>query len=392
MAISKWRKPIYRQTGGTTSIDPVTGQPILNVQPGKDALQEHVNTPAGAITTSTEPDQIIKDVLKDSTTYDPQYYGGDTVASLDPATIASFNTKIQAAKDRQGILADREAGYRKYLTPEYQQQAYDRGQSAGLTAAFGAGGRGSASAIQAATLGAEEAARKAYDSGLEGLSNVASELTQSGELERGVGQERRQYIQEKINEDIKKWNFTQLAPEQQRQRLIEYATALKAIQEGNVQSGGGGGGGGFNDILNTALTAVSTLQGNGFDPVEFFQSLFRAEGGPVYKAGGGMIYRQLGGGIGEMGMEGQGGIGSDPMMSEPTMAPPAAPMMPEPAPMSPTEGIAGADMGPEMGALEMEYEEPKSELDMVEDQLRAVAAASGGNIKITRKVKKGGSK
>ena len=40
----------------------------------------------------------------------------------------------------------------------------------------------------------------------------------------------------------------------------------------------------------------------------------------------------------------------------------------------------------------MEYEEPKSELDMVEEQLRQVAAASGGNIKITRKVKKGGSK
>ena len=224
------------------------------------------------------------------------------------------------------------------------------------------------------------------------MSNVASELTQSGELERGVGQERRQYIQEKINEDIKKWNFTQLAPEQQRQRLIEYATALKAIQEGNVQSGGGGGGGGFNDILNTALTAVSALQGNGFNPVEFFQGLFRAEGGPVYKAGGGMIYRQLGGGIGEMGMEEPGGIGGTPMQ-DPMMSPPVEPpMMPEPAPMSPTEGIAGADMGPEMGALEMEYEEPKSELDMVEEQLRQVAAASGGNIKITRKVKKGGSK
>lgn len=390
--------PIYRQTGGATyTIDPVTGQPALGATPGADAQtvlnKQILEGDVGPTINVDDPTQTIKDVAKIEADpkSQPDFYGGSTVAALDPATLQSFKAREDAERRRQGILQDREATYRKYLTPEYQQQAAQRGAQAATTAAFGAGGRGSGSTQYLATLGAEEAARKAEAAGLEGLSQVATDLGQSGELLSGIGEERRNYIQQQIDEDIKRWNFAQLAPGQLREKLVQLATTLKALETGNVAADAGGGGNVVRDLLNDTFTSIASSVGS--KSANDFLSIFNnlAGGGPVYKAGGGMInYLQAGG---------MGGIAdAEPMAPTPGLPTSPGPGMGQepmmsPSPMEPPAGIAGAEMGGEhMGGLDMEYEEPKSELDIVEDQLRSIAAASGGNIKITRKVKKGGSK
>ena len=71
----------------------------------------------------------------------------------------------------------------------------------------------------------------------------------------------------------------------------------------------------------------------------------------------------------------------DPMMQEAPMAPPAAPP-------APSAGI----MGDPMMEDPMMMEEPKSEIDIIEEKLQVIAMASDGAITIKRKSKKKGSK
>ena len=206
------------------------------------------------------------------------------------------------------------------------------------------------------------------------MTNIAAlrgSLTGGSDIVGQVGDERQDLSQAITDEDIKRFNYAQLSPQEQLNRILGLSAQLQALQQGNVgyeASGSGGIGGIFGNLLGSAL-------GGG--------------GG-----GGGLL-----GGIGSLfgfqdgGMVPQDGMPMDPMAppAGPPGAPLADPMMDSAGPMP----SAAPEMMPKMAEVDQitAIAGPDvSELDKAEGILQGLAAASGGTLKVTRKTKGGKKK
>ena len=247
-----YRKPIYKnmggpvlhhQTGGTVPAT-IPGAVTLPHLPGVEA-HEAVNTAiaggnANVVdTTGKTGEQIRLDALAASANpaLQPDYYGGATVAEFDPQQIEAFRQKEQAAKDFNDLTAKRQGVYESYLDPNSaaQQQAQQSAANVTSGAFYGAGTPGSARGAQATSAAAQQAQQNLEARGLAGLQGVQRDLTGGADILADIGAERQAYVQNVINEDIKRWNFAQLSPQNQIDALLAYANELEA--QGITSSG-----------------------------------------------------------------------------------------------------------------------------------------------------------
>ena len=361
-------------TGAPTTSTAVTpGTPTIPDLPGvasHENLNDSIPGSGPIITASMTPEEITQAYITwaSDPANIPDYYGGATVAEFDPAQIAAFDQKEELAKEQDRLNLERLGTYESWLDPESeaQMQAQQRAaQTAGSTF-YGAGTPGSARSQIAASAAALDAQQGLQSQALSGIEGVQDDLTAGADILSGVGAERRQYVQDVINEDIKRWNFAQLAPQQQWDKLLGLANQLKGMELGTLVDSGGDSVPAWKSILASVAGPVLGDAGSGI--LDAVLGLFN-KGGPVYKQSGGIL-------------------GGDPMMGQ------QPPMQPTPTPPAP-KGIMGNAMPPAMGEtmqMTMVSEEPISEIDKAEGILKGLEASSGGSIKVIRKTKKKGGK
>ena len=382
MSIMRKMKPIYRQEGGTTP-----GAPTLPSLPGVDA-HENLNTSIAAgsgpsIAEGASPEEINKAYIEwaSDPSNIPDYYGGATVAEFDPLQLEAFASKEKTAAQLDELNKQQLDYYQDILSgdSEHLQRAADTAAGTVQSGFYGAGTPGSARGQFASNLAAQEAQFGLQQDAITGISGVQDKLTQGADLLGKVGDERRQYVQDVINEDIKRWNFAHPAPQQQWDRLLGLANQLKGMELGTLVDSGGNSVPAWKNILSSVVGSA----GGDSNILEQVLSFFN-QGGPVYKQAGGMIPPAAPPGPGMT-------PPAPPMNSGPPMgmAPPAAPMAPEPA------GIMGAsepmdEPGIMATDITMISDEPMSEIDRVEALLEGLVASSDGAITIKRKKKKGG--
>lgn len=356
------KKPIYRNTGGGYAVDPVTGAPIVDDLPDVDVAPDGLGE--GYDTTDLTPDEIASDIINaEIGAGAAEYYPGETVADLDPATLQSFQDREAAAREAERLNQLQLSQYESQLDPNSaaNQRLTQLAAQKSAGSFYGAGTPGSARGAYAGALAGQTAFNQAREGALEGISGVQEKLTQGAGILKGVGDERRQYVQDVINEHIKRYNAGEISASEYRARILAMAQTLKAIQEGTA--------------------TVGELS----DPTQ---------ADPVESNTGGMIsYNNLGG---EMGLDMAGPPPGEFGMPGPELGapsgPPMDPMMPPGPPPAPEGIIGGMPTEDPVGILAGEVEEPMSEIDKVEMMLEDLVAASDGDIKITRKKKKKGGK
>lgn len=345
-------------TGGELVVGKEASGPVITPDMTPEEITE------AYITWASDPNNI------------PDYYGGATIAEFDPAEIEAFRQKELLAAEQDRLNKERLGIYESYLDPESeaQQRAQEIAAGRASTSAYGAGTLGSARSQYASAKAAMDSQRALEQAGLSGIAGVQDDLTKGADLLGSVGEERRKYVQDVINEDIKRWNFAQLAPQQQWDKLLGLANQLKGMELGTLTDSGGNSVPAWKNIL------ADVFAGSGGDSsiLESVLGLFN-RGGPV------ISYRQ------------GGGIMGDPMMDSPMPPAPPAPggimgaapaagagIMGKPMMKEPMQGGEMSQMG-----ITMMSEEPMSELDKAEGILQGLAAASGGTLKIKRKSKGG---
>ena len=371
-----------RVNPGQEAPGPTPGAPTIPNLPGVDAhegLNEAIASGAGpVITEGMTPEEITNAYIEwaSNPANIPDYYGGATVAEFDPLELKSFAEKEALAAKQNELNQQQLDYYQGILSGDspHLQRAADKAAGSAATAFFGAGTPGSARGQYASELAAQEAQFRAQEGALQGIGGVQNKLALGADLLADVGGQRREYVQDVVNEDIKRWNFAQLAPQQQWDKLLGLAQQLKAMELGHTAGSEGSSVAPWKDILATGAAAAG-IDSNILDSVLNLLN----EGGPVYKQMGGPI-------PGQDPMAPPPG-GEAPMPSGPGIMgamgqPPAEPPMEKP----------GGIMGGEMMDMQMIAGPETSELDKAEGILQGLAAASGGSLKITRKTKGGKKK
>ena len=359
------KMPMYRQVGG------ITGQPTLPSLPGVTAhedLNRQITEGGGApvVDPTQDPEKVFEDILaiEADPTFQPDYYGGATVAEFDPAQIQGFAQRESAAEEQNRLAREQLARAEGRLDPtsEYSQRIQRQAAQQAAGAFGGAGSFGGLKSQGAVGHGVQTALLDQQRQAEADIAGLSERLTQGAETLGKVGAERRSYVQDVINEDIKRWNFAQLAPQQQRDRVLALASQLKAMDLGTViDPRSGTSVPAWKNILASAVSSqVGDAAGGILDSIiGGIGGLFSNEGGPVY--------RQMGGGIMGPGMEGQ--MMQDPMMDQ---GMPSDPMM---ASQPPVGGIMDpmmqdAAMAPEMqgGIMDpMMQEDPMIGMDSMMD-------------------------
>ena len=392
----------YGSTGNrgmvAQDIDPITGQPTLPHLPGVGAhedLNRQIGEGGGApvVDATKSPDEVYKDILgiEADPTSQPDYYGGATVAEFDPAQIEGFRQRELAAHEQNRLAQEQLARAEGRLDPNsaYSQRLQRQAAQQASGAFGGAGSFGGLKSQGAVGHGTQAALLDSQRQAEADISNLSERLTQGAETLGKVGSERRKYVQDVINEDIKRWNFAQLAPQQQRDRVLALASQLKAMELGSVIDPRSGTS--VPAWKNILASAVSSQIGDAAGGV-----LDKILGGLGFGNQGGAVYRQMGGpAMGDPMMEG------DPMMQQDPMAPPAPapspmggiadPMMEEPmggimdAPMEP-----GMDMGMDMEGGITGMMEPESTIDSLEESLSGLPGITIKRKKVKVKGKKKG--
>ena len=277
----------------------------------------------------------------------PQYYTGDTVAAPGQTTEDAWARYVDAAGETDTITNQLIGDYQAQLDPNSalnQQYAQNAANRAG-SAYYGSGTPGSARGQYASQVAAQDVYRDRRDAALKGLGAQRSELDAGADILSRVGKEQRDIGQDYINEDIKRWNYYQTLPQQVQEQLLSLSGLQTGLAEGQN----------FQTPANFGID----IQGS-------FSDLYSNEGGL------------------------QGDMMEDPMA--PPGPPPGAPGMPPPPPPAPPMPAPAGIMGDPMMAPMPMMEEPKSEIDKIEEVLQGIVAASDGDITIKRKSKKKGSK
>ena len=391
------RNPMYRAEGGDIIEDPLDtsttttpGAPTIPPLPGVDAhetLNETITSTGPVITEGMTPEEITNAYITWASDPNniPDYYGGATVAEFDQAELDAFAQKEALAAEQDALNKQRLSQYQDWLDPNSQAQQYAQNQAAqkAAGAAFGAGTPGSARGQYASAAAAQAAQHGLTQDALAGIEGVQGDLTKGADLLADVGSQRREYVQNVINEDIKRWNFAQLAPQEQWDKLLGLANQLKAMELGNVSGDGGGGGDDWKSILANVVGSSIGDTGGILESILGFLN----QGGPVvdYKQGGGILGGPQAGppAAAPMGPPPGGIIGA-----KPPMTPPGAGIMGTP-PSAPSAPPMEKPMGGEMMQMSMMTSEPTSEIDKAEGILQGLAAASGGTLTIKRKSKGG---
>ena len=356
-------KPVYKQTGGVIA----PGLPNIDVSQGIDKIYQD------ALDYSADPVNI------------PQYYTGPTVTQFDPLQKLAQEGKIGAADQYDQLTSQLLGDYQQQLDPGSELNQY-LGQQAATDATgayFGAGTPGSQRNQYAANLASQDAVRASRDKALQSIGGLRGSLTGGSNIVGQVGDERRKLSQAITDEDIKRFNYAQLSPQEHLNRILGLSSQQQALQQGNVgyeASGSGGIGGIFGNLLGSALGGGSGGGGGGL--------------GGLFGGGGGGGLGGLGSlfGFEEGGMVPDDGMPMDPMA--PQGAPLADPMMDSagPMPSAAPEMMSPEPMGVEMMSMDMLAGPEVSELDKAEGILQGLAAASGGTLKVTRKTKGGKKK
>ena len=395
---SPWENESWPGKDQATEVAPLPtpGTPTIPNLPGVDAHENLNESIAGAgptISADMTPEEINEAYINwaaDPSNI-PDYYGGATVAEFDPLQLEAFAKKEATAGQLDELNKQQLDYYQGILAGNspHLQRAADRAAGSTANTFFGAGTPGSSRGQYAANLAAQEAQFGLQQDAISGISGVQDRLTQGADLLGSIGQERRDYVQNVINEDIKRWNFAQLAPQQQWDRLLGLANQLKGMELGTLVDSGG------NNIPAWKQILASAAGGGGADSsiVDNILNFLNNEGGYIGTAA---EYRQAGGIMGDPMMEEPmmqdpmmdqlGGPEIDPMLQEATQA---GPMMEPQGIMKPDSMAPTGDVGITEMDVSMVSEEPMSEIDKAEGILQGLAAASGGALTIKRKTKGG---
>lgn len=368
--------PIYRQTGGN-----ILHRPAAEDRPTAPSIAAPfiggVAGPSLPNLDTSSLDSTYKSAIDwaNNPQNIPQYYTDPTVAQFDPLQQQAQQGKLDAAGQFDDLTQQTIGDYQSQLDPnsELNQRISNQASQGASNAFYGAGTPGSARGQYAANAASQDAVRANRQNALTGLGNERANLTGAADIVGGVGDDRQGLSQNIINEDIKRFNYGQLSPQQQVDRVLGLSSQQEALKAGNVgYDVGTAGSGGGSDIFSNLLGAFGG-GGSGGGLGGILGGLFN-EGGAVYKNDGGMMP--------EAPMMDQG-MPQDPMMDQ---GMPMEPMMPQGAPMEPQGGIMG---GGESMSMDMMSSAPMSEMDKAEGILSALAAASGGSLTIKRKTKGG---
>ena len=386
---------MYKNVGGITRSDLIgpgsSGLATINAQPqvqpqpylpGVDAhkaLRERTDTGNAFVDTSGDHNDVLKRLIDYSADprNTPDYYTGNTVAGFGGDSTLAHEGYRGAADKYDALTGNLLDEYTGQLDPNSQINQ-DLGRSAATAVQgqqFGTGARGGFRSDLAQQSASQDAIRDNRQNALDNISNLRSDLTGGSDILSKLGSQLDQKDQDIINEDIKRFNYAQLSPQQQLDRILSLVTAKKGLEEGNVGVDYGQAGSGSKGIFGDLASSLGSSLGS-----SLISSLFN---------GGGMVgYKQEGGPI-------------DPMMNDPMAAPgaPVDPMMgnqPPVDPMAPGMDPMAPAPAPEMGMgmedpmmsdpmmAEMTME-PQSEIDKVESAVESLIASTGAPLTITRK-------
>ena len=354
---------------------------------------------------------------------------------------------------RQGIrdAASQQQGINQGLISQWQDRADPNGQfsndladasvaatnrSWGSTGTLGSARNANASAQQAQRVVAESTGNA-----LQQLASVRDNLNAPADLLRNIGAEERVVVQDIINEDIKRFNYAELSPQQQVERIMSLMSVRAGIEQGDAADARGAAdrkAAKRKSNISTAITLISMFSDErlkeditkvgelesgvgiydwdwneagemlgeegsqrGVIAQEVAQKIpgavhedpesgfLKVDPSQVYNDGG-MVYRNEGGMM-PMGEEPMAPQGTGIMSGEMPMEEPLDPMAmggDDMAGMEATMGNGIMDGAmPEGMGIDHEAMESMSELDVIENQLQSAIQAGGLDITITRKTK-----
>ena len=385
----------YKNTGGT-----LPGQNPTNIPAGP-------SLPAGADHETTI--NAYRDWLLDPSNQ-PSYYTGSTVAGPGKDLLASYDQKRAAAEQTNTLTQDALARAQGRLDPnsEYNQQIAGGAASAVRGSGFGGGSRGGFRSDLAQHTSARDALDKSIRQTEQDITGYKGQLTEGADILAGIGQEQQAHAQRLIDEDIKRYNWTQLAPQARWDQIMNLGVIQEAIKQGKI-SATPGKDASSDRFWDTLGNAVSSGAGDLISGA--LGSLFN-EGGmvPGYSNIGGPVDMLMGSTgfmpnrLNEGGFPGEAPMmGGDPMMQDPMAAPgaPQDPMMGNEMPMDPMAAGGPGMPAPAMGMedpmmsdpmMDEMMMEPQSEIDKVESAVEELIATTGAPLTITRKTIIGKSK
>ena len=338
----------YKQTGGVIA----PGLPNIDTTSLDTAYKDVIDW-------SADPQNI------------PQYYTAPTVAQFDPLQTTAHQGLIDAAGQYDTITQDLVSEYTDQLDPNstINQQLANQAAQSSANAFYGAGTPGSARGQYAGALAAQDAVRANRENALQQLGAQRGSLTGAADITAGVGGQRYGLSQKVIDEDIKRFNYGQLSPQQFADRILGLSAQQEALKQGNVgvDAGSPGFGGIFGGLLSSALGGG--LGGSG--------GIGNILGGLGLNEGG-----EVPGMDPMMGPGMASGMGPDPMMQDPMMSP-EPPMVPGMDPM-----MGGDPMMTDVTQITAIAPEETSEIDKIEGILQGLALENP-NIKVKRKTKGG---
>ena len=372
--IFRGRKPVYRANGGYGTGTGLPGEIAQGM------IEDQQNTGTPILDTSGSIDDTISSQIDWAADprNNPQYYTGNTVAGHTGDDLLGREGIRGAADQMSELNQDLLGTWQDRADPqgEYANQLADA-SIAGTNRAWGSTGTlGSARNANAATQGAQRVVAENTANALQQIRAIKGDLTKPADLLNTLGKDERKLTQDVINADVRRFNYAQLSPQQQVDRILSLMTTRAGIEEGNV-SAAPGQDAGATDWFNL----LSGAGGGGGNP---FSKLFSNEGGPVYRQDGGMMEEGM-----PMEEEGMMPQGEGIMNPEAGMEAPMDPMAMEDGAMPPMEAPMGNGIMGDMSS-EMPMEDPManmSELDVIENQLQSAIQAGGLGIVMTRKTK-----
>ena len=304
----------------------------------------------------------------------PDYYSGSTVAQPGADTNLSREGLRGAADQYDALTGDLLGDYQAQLDPNsaINQQLGQAASVAGNLAGYNSGVLGGLRSQQATQGAARQAIQQNRQNALDKISGLRGDLRGGSDILGEVGRELDSEQQDIINEDIKRFNYAQLSPQQQIDRVLSLLTAKEGLKQGRFQAPTQDRSGGI--FSNLAGDFARKAGGSILD------SVF---GGFGFNQGG-EIPGEAPVGDPMMGP----GEGVDPMMDanmpQDPMAAGGDPMMSDPMSQDPMMGdpLAADPMTNDMMA------EPQSEIDQVASAVEQLIASTGAPLTITRKTVK----
>ena len=300
----------------------------------------------------------------------PEYYTDTTVAGFDPLQNIQQERLVDVAGQQDTITNQLLADFQAQLDPNsaLNQQAITHAATAANAPYVQTGSLGSARNQIAANQAAQNQAAQNRANALAGISSQRGSLGLGAETLGQVGKDRQDLTQDYIDEDILRHTAVQQLPIAQQDRILALQQASEAFKQGQPGAAGGGTNP-FDSLLNKAVGGISSGLPGGIGDI--FGGLFSNDGGELGDPNAPSMQDPAN----------QGMMPQDPF---------ATPMAPPAAPMPQQSGItAGPDAMMSMN-MTMMTDEPQSDLDIVEETVRAISEASGGNITVKRKSKNKG--